>query len=299
MARTEFSLRIVRSDGQEFLLGDGSFWVLSMNDMSDWIALDYSIETFDNVLTDGSTLVSKRVNERDRTLRAVYWGRDRTGARAQAIAFFNPKYTYEAHIMYMGRKRWVEGEQYAFDCPISDDRTPTQITWTLLCLDPYFRSESHNEQAFGDSEPRFGFPYVSIAREKPEGGLHIQGAPASVLLYDGLNTVYNDGDVPTYYQVVIEADGNIQNPTINKDGRFVKVVDTLNAGDRLVIDFESSPPKVEKNGVNCIQSCSRDSNFTGMKMQTGGNVFSFTLDNVENKPLARVQVLFYRKYLGV
>lgn len=167
MPRTEFSLRIVRSDGQEFLLGDGSYWVLSMNDMDDWISLDHEVSTFSNVLTDGSTLISKRIGEKDRTLRAVYWGSDRQGARAQAIAFFNPKMKYEAHITYMGKKRWVEGEQIGFDCQISDDRTPTQITWTLLCLDPYFRSESHNENAFGASEPMLGFPYVSIAEVIP------------------------------------------------------------------------------------------------------------------------------------
>lgn len=300
MARTEFSLRIVRSDGQEFRLGDGSFWVLSMNDMSDWINLDYQLETSANVLTDGSAFVSKRVGEKDRTLRAVYWGRDRAGARAQAISFFNPKYTYQAHMTYMGRTRWIEGEQYAFDCPISDDRTPTQITWTILCLDPYFRDESNNDFPFGSALPMFGFPYVShLNVQLPDGTKYPQGFLASKTIYDGQNTVYNNGDVPTYYKAVVTASGDISSPSIVKDGKFIKVLTTLHYGDVLEIDFESTPPRVTINRANSIHLCSRDSSFTDMRMQVGENVFKFDLDNEENRPLAEVKVLFYKKYLGV
>ena len=79
----------------------------------------------------------------------------------------------------------------------------------------------------------------------------------------------------------------------------MKYLGTMVAGDVLVIDFENAPPTVELNGVNAITDVSRDSSFTGMIMQTGANVFAFTIDNMENRSLAKVQVLFWRKYLGV
>lgn len=298
--REPFFLHIVRSDGQTLDVGDGTEWVLSMNDMSDWVPLDYGVETSANVLTDGSTLVSKRVNEKDRTIRCVYWGRDRKGVRDRVISFFNPKYSFEAHLTYMGRTRWCEGEQIGFEMGITDERTPPSFTWTLLCLDPYMRSEDGNQNSMTDAAPMFGFPYVSHMRTPlPDGSKKPVGSLASKMLYDGLNTVYNSGDVPCYYTIRMEAKGEVQSPTFTKDDRFIKVLDRFVAGDVLEIDFTKAPPTVTKNGVNIIGKCSRDSNFTGMAMQVGGNVFQYTCDNSANRPYMDVQILFHKRYLGV
>lgn len=293
-------MRIVRSDGAELELGDGTEWVLSMNGMDDWLDLDYNVQTSANVLTDGSTMVSKRVEEKDRTVSATYWGRDRTGVRDRVISFFNPKYYFQAHLTYFDRTRWCEGEQIGFDMPIVDERTPPALTWTVLCPDPYMRGEDGNANSLTDASPMFGFPYVSHARaplrngeKKPVGSL------ASKMLYDGLNTVYNSGDVPTYYTIRMEAMGDIQTPTFTKDDRFIQVLDRFVRGDVLEIDFTKAPPTVTKNGVNIIGKCSRDSNFTGMAMQVGANVFQYGCENSQNRPLMDVQILFHRRFLGV
>lgn len=300
MARYPFTIRIVRSDGQEMSLGDGTEWVLSMNSMDDWVEMDYSVETSANVLTDGSTLVSKRVNEKDRTLSAVYWGRDRLAAREAVIAFFNPKHSFAAHLTYFGRTRWCEGEQIGFDCPIVTEHTPTQITWTLLCLDPYLRSESFNENSLTDAAPMFGFPFVSHTRRPlPDGAKKPVGFLASKRLYDGLNTVYNSGDVPTQCVIKMVARGHIESPTFTKDDKHITVMSTFEDGDVLSIDFTQAPPTVEINGESSIQMCSRDSDFVGMGMQVGANVFNYDCANQGNRPYMDVQVNFYRKYLGV
>ena len=70
-------------------------------------------------------------------------------------------------------------------------------------------------------------------------------------------------------------------------------------GDTLIIDFEAAPPTVTKNGADIIAACSRDSNFVGMEMRVGTNVFNYTCDNAENRPLMDVTVRYYAKYLGV
>ena len=293
-------MRIVRSDGAELELGDGTEWVLSMNGMDDWLDLDYSVVTSANVLTDGSALISKRVAEKDRTISATYWGRDRTGERDRVIPFFNPKYSFEAHVTYFDRTRWCEGEQIGFDMPIVDERTPPTLTWTLLCLDPYLKSEDGNENSLTDAAPMFGFPYVSHLRAPlPDGSKKPVGSLASKMLYDGRNTVYNTGDVETWYIIRCTAKGEIQTPTFTKDDRFVKVLTTLHDGDVLEIDFTKAPPTVEINGKNSIQLCSRDSNFTNMGMQVGENVFNYSCANEVNRPLMDVRVLFHKRYLGV
>ena len=300
MAHEHFSMRVVRSDDKEMSFGDGSYWVLSMNGMADWVELDYSVSTSDNVLSDGSSVIGKRVAEKDRTMEAVYWGRDRKGVRDEVISFFNPKFSFKAHVTYFGRTRWCEGEQIGFDCPMVMENTPTKITWTLLCPDPYLRSESGNENSLTDSAPMFGFPFVSHFRTPlPDGSKKPVGFLASKMLYDGLNTIYNNGDVETYYAIRCECKGAVKNPTFYKDDRFVRMVGDYQDGDVILIDFRKAPPLVTVNNVNQIQACSRDSNFTGMAMQVGANVFQYACDNKENRPYMDVQILFNKKYLGM
>lgn len=298
--RSPFSMRVVRSDGQEMSFGDGTQWVLSINGMEDWIALDYDVTTSENVLSDGSCVVGKRVQEKDRTMEAVYWGRDRKGVRNEVIPFFNPKFSFKAYVTYFGRTRWCEGEQIGFDCPMVMENTPPKITWTLLCPDPYLRSEYGNENSLTDSAPMFGFPFVSHIRELlPDGTRYPEGFLASKTLFDGLNTIYNTGDVETYYKIRCECKGVVKNPKFTKDDKFVKLLGNFGDKDVIEIDFEAAPPRVTVNGENRIQDTSRDSNFIGMQMQVGENVFNYTCDNVANRPFMSVQINFWKKYLGV
>lgn len=300
MAHDAFKIHIVRSDGRTLDLGDGTYWVLAMNRMDDWLDLDYTVNTSANVLTDGSSFLTERVEEKDRTISATYWGKDRKGVRDLIIPFFNPRYTYEAHLTYFGRTRWAEGRQIGFDMPITDERTPPTLTWTLLCMDPFLRSEDHNESSLTDAAPMFGFPYVShVRQELSNGERYPVGFLASKMLYDGLNTIYNSGDVETYYRIVCSFDGPVTNPKFTKDDRFVQVRRAFKDGDELEIDFETAPPRVLVNGTNAIQLCSRDSNFTGMQMQVGPNVFQYGGSTTAERAYMHVQVLFYKRYLGV
>ena len=298
--RSPFFMRVVRSDGQEMSFGDGTQWVLSINGMEDWITLDYDVTTSENVLSDGSSVVGKRVQEKDRTMEAVYWGRDRKGVRDEVIPFFNPKFSFKAYATYFGRTRWCEGEQIGFDCPMVMENTPPKIMWTLLCPDPYLRSEYGNENSLTDSAPMFGFPFVSHIREPlPDGTRYPEGFLASKTLFDGLNTIYNTGDVETYYKIRCECKGVVKNPKFTKDGKFVKLLGNFGDKDVIEIDFEAAPPRVTVNGENRIQDTSRDSNFIGMQMQVGENVFNYTCDNAANRPFMSVQINFWKKYLGV
>lgn len=294
MARSPFTIRIVRSDGQEMSFGDGTEWVLSMNSMDDWVEMDYSVETSANVLTDGSTLVSKRVNEKDRTLSAVYWGRDRLAAREAVIAFFNPKYNFAAHLTYFGRTRWCEGEQIGFDCPIVTEHTPTQITWTLLCLDPYLRGEDIHDESMQDAYPMFTFPFQSFV---PNTTIP-SGCVSSLRVYDGLNTVYNNGGVAAPFRISCEFGAAIVNPTFHINGKFVQVVTSFVAGDLLVIDFMAAPPTVTVNGENAIQKCSRDSVFVGQVLDVGSNEFWYEVEQGDVNTMT-VSIVHYDRYLGV
>lgn len=297
-------MRIVRSDGAE-LYATGNFstngWTVAWQGLQDFLSLPLSISTSANVLTDGSTLVSKRVDECERTASIVYVGpRGRREVRDEALAFFNPKHSFEVHVTHMGVTRWCEGELAEVSCPIREDRRPCELTFTLLCLDPYMRGEDGNDYSLQDSRPMFGFPFVSHMRKPlPDGTKKPVGFLASRMIYDGLNTVYNSGDVPTSYRVQVTASGTLINPTFTKDGKFVRYVGTLHDGDVYVIDFEGAPPTVTLNGRNVISGCTRDSTFVDMSLKTGPNIVTFAIDNSANLLYADVRILYNKRYLGV
>ena len=301
------SVRIVRSDGAE-LTADGGYeggWTVSWEGLRDFNSLPITLSTSANVLTDGSTLVSKRVDECERTASIFYKGpRDPASVRDECLSFFNPKHSFAVHVNHMGRTRWCEGELADVKCEILADRFPCQATFTILCPDPYMRSEDGNDVPMTGSSPMFGFPYVSHFKAPlPDGAKKPVGSLASKMLYQsGENatyTVYNSGDVPCYYVIRMRALGEIETPTFTIRDRHIQVLDTFETDDVLTIDFTSAPPRVLKNDENVIGRCSRDSNFTDMQLDVGANDFGYTCGNVVNRPLMDVRVLFNKRYLGV
>ena len=297
-------MRIVRSDGEE-LYATGNFstngWTVAWQGLQDFLSLPLSISTSANVLTDGSTLVSKRVDECERTASIVYVGpRGRREVRDEALAFFNPKHSFEVHVTHMGVTRWCEGELAEVSCPIREDRRPCELTFTLLCLDPYMRSEDGNDYSLQDSRPMFGFPFVSHAKQPTSRGERFPvGFLASKTIYDGKNTLYNGGAVPCPYRVVIKGKVDIKNPKFTKDGKFVHYLGTVRAGEELIIAFDELPPKVYLDGKNVTMGCSRDSTFVDMWMDVGKNIVQFTMDNAEQMVNTDVRILYNKRYLGV
>lgn len=291
---------IERSDGQHFVMGTGTGWKLPDDSIEEWNSLDYAITSRENVLADGSRELGSRVNEKERYIEgAQYWGSNGVAERQRAITFFNPKYTFRVHITYHGRTRWCAGSQSGFKASTHNIYDKPVITWSIRCFDPYMRDENDHDKSFGDEIPYFGFPYVDLA-DTPSAPLdYPAGAIASIAVFDGVNTIYNQGDVVTPYKVVIKAKAHIVNPMISKDGKFVKVITDMKAGDELVIDLDAKMQKVTINGENAVQKTSRDSVFDGMEMVPGANRFQFACDNEENVSLVDVKVLFNDSYLGV
>lgn len=289
-------MKIVRSDGRVLETRPGG-WTVEESKLENWDTFEQEITTSANVLTDGSSLVGKRLGEIDRTAYLAYLGNDKTllEQQTEAKTFFNPKYTFQVHMTYNGRTRWVEGELDAFQCALYKGLMVTEVAFTILCLDPYWRDEDGNDRSLTDSDPYFGFPFMSYLEEDGT----VLGFAPSILIFDGKNTLYNNGDVPCAYTVKMEFTGECVNPSFTKNGRTVKVLDTMQKGDILEIDFQSSPPTVTKNGENAMRKVSRDSVFTGMELDVGSNEVSYAIDNTENLSLMYVTVFHHERYLGV
>lgn len=296
---SNIQMKIIRSDGRVLETRPGG-WTVEESKLENWDYFEQEITTAANVLTDGSSLVGKRLGEIDRTAYLAYLGNDKTllEQQTEAKTFFNPKFTFQVYMTYNGRTRWVEGELDAFQCVLYKGMMVTEITFTILCLDPYWRDADGSENSLTDAKPMFGFPFVSIYNPNPGAERKIRGFVSSVLIFDGENTITNDGDVPCKYTVRIEFSGNVVNPYFEKNGRRVTLIDTMQDGDVVEIDFQASPPTVTKNGTNCIQKASRDSHFTGMELEVGENIVKYGNENEANA-FMNVKVLHNKRYLGV
>ena len=291
------SLRIVRDDGKT-IVADGQWsggWAVEWEGLADFLDLPIDLSTSANVLTDGSTLISSRVAEVERTATIVYAGqRDPAQVRDEALAFFNPKHSFEVHVTHLGRTRWCEGELAARQCVIQPSRYPCRVTFTLLCLDPYMRGEDVHDDTMTDASPFFTFPFRCFL---PGPGVSA-GCVASVRVYDGLNTVVNSGGVPAPFRITARFEQPITNPTFHVNDRHVGIVYQFKVGDVLVLDFMAAPPKVTLNGENSIQRCTRDSTFVGMVLGVGANTFWYEAEAGDVNTMS-VSIVYYDRYMGV
>lgn len=291
------SIRIVRSDGAELTAGGGygGGWTVSWEGLRDFNSLPISLSTSANVLTDGSTLVSKRVDECERTASIFYKGpRDPASVRDECLSFFNPKHSFAVHVTHMGRTRWCEGELADVKCEILADRFPCQCTFTVLCPDPYMRGEDIHDETMTDARPMFTFPFRCFA---PGPGVSA-GCVASFRVYDGLNTVINSGGIPAPFRIRAEFGDAITNPRFTVNDKFVEMEYQFKAGDVLVIDFMASPPQVTLNGESSIHRCTRDSVFVGMALDVGRNQFSYTAERGDTNTMD-VSIVYYDRFMGV
>lgn len=289
-------LHIVRDDGLEFDI-DNRVWMIPNDGLENWANLPHSVSVQENASYDGGVVTNRRIGSVDRSVHAELASPDDNARmRMEAIRFFSPKHTYEAHLTYQGRTLWCEGEQYAFKCDTGNIYQPVTFDWTILCPMPYLLSEDDFGKDVALIKGKFGFPYHSVVQSTPEG-VYKRGFVMGVYAFDRVVDITNDGDVTTYPRVVISASGTVENPRISIGQKFVRYVGTLQANDQLVIDFEQRPPRVTLNGKNAMHKVDRASSFTSFQIDVGDTTFEYDADSGEN--VMSVSLYYRKRYLGI
>ncbi len=278
--------RLVRDDGAQ-LLADGADWLLTAIDGAS--APEYELFSQDNANGDGSTLTGKRVKARDLQLDASALSITHNPIlRTRALAFFNPKHTYKVYLTYMGTTRWLPAELAAFSAPNTQVNLPQTWSAYFLAVEPYWQSLDDFGQDIAAETPRWGFPYM----DHPARGVLV-----SVYNFAREVVFEYDGDVPAYPTITLTADGEVENPKIVKDGAFVRLLDTLTAGDTVVITTSPRRIGITKNGANALNRVDRASDFTGLQMQPGTNIVRYEADHGDNQ--LHVVLRYTKQYLGV
>lgn len=293
----DVKMRIVRSDGEELILGDGEWRILNEG-LENWANLNYNVFSSEIPSYDGAIVTSKRVGSVDRTITAECRSKDQDKSRSHAIWFFNPKYRYEAHLTYRGRTRWCSGEQIGFKASEGNMYKKPTITWTILCPNPYLQSEDDFGQDIGENVGKFAFPWVSFL---PTEYGSVSGtnkyAIASYHKFVQKIDIFNDGDVASGMRIVIRALGDVVNPSIRLGEGHVRILKTMEAADVIELDAVSRPPSVTYNGENALNLVDRNSSILNLNVEVGETTLEYDADDGYQN--MSVSVYWNKQYLGV
>lgn len=296
MALGDVTARIVRSDGEEFIIGDGDWRILNEG-LENWANLPYNVYSSEIPSADGAIVTSKRVSAVDRTIIAECKGDNPDELRANAIRFFNPKYSYDVHLTYRGRTRWCKGEQIGFMASEGNMYRRPQLTWTILCPNPYLLSESDFGEDIAEVVPMFAFPWYSAIGDVSGKMRTNKGAVVSYHAFTKSVDISNDGDVATGMKIVIRASGHVKNPSIRLGDGYVRVLKELKDGDVLDLDVVSRPPQVTINGENAMHYVDRKSSILNLRIDVGDSTIEYDADDGYQN--MSVSVYWNKQYLGI
>lgn len=289
--------RIVRSDGQEMTIGDGTWRILN-DGLENWSQLTLSVSSTEIPSYDGALVTSKRVPAQDRSVRATCDTSDKNKQRARAIWFFNPKYTFSVYAKYMGRTRWTKGELLGFKASEYNIYQPVQIDFTILSANPYLQSVSDFGKDIAEVVGKFGFPWVSFLPVS-QGSLPVAntGWVASHHTFSKQVDIVNDGDVSSAMKVIIKAKGDVKNPMVKVGDGFIRMIVNMVEGEVIELDATGRPPTITYNGKNSMHKLDRNSSILDMLIGVGTTTIEYDADDGEQ--LMSVSVYYNKQYLGV
>ena len=282
-------IKFIRSDQKTFVLGTGSWRILSKG-LQGIDFPNFSVYSDKNGVGDGALLSGKRIDDRDIQIKCRSVDpKNNQVIRETTLAFFSPKYSYKIYITYQGITKWIEGELQGFSCPSENIYRPMELTVKFYCKDPLLKSVDDFGKDIASIKGGFGFPYIECTQAK------VIPCYASIYSYNHEVIINNDGDAMTYPRVTINFTGSARNPKIYKDNYYVRILGSFSEGDVVNIDFENCT--IRKNGVNWIQNIDRSSTFTQMGLELGDNKIGFMADDGDGN--MAVYVYYNKLYLGL
>ena len=283
------SIKMIREDGKSFLINNNS-WMIPSDGLSGFGDVNNEIGTENILYNDGDNETYSRIDSVDRTVKFTVANTiENEPLRHRAIEFFNAKRSYKCIIHYMGLERWCEGKLSKVAISEGNIYKPVTVQFTLKCLKPYFYSMDNFGKDIASVMPLEGFPFHSYAKWG--------GHPTGYYNFGRSVSIVNDGDVETKARVVINALGDVTNPSFFINGKYVKVLDTMARNDSIEINFDSVPPTVKKNGVNIMGKCDRASEFSDMDIRQGDNIIKYEAE--QGDTLMTCSVYYNKRYLMI
>ena len=134
------TVKFIRDDGKEFLI-DNVTWKIPSDGLVGFDSVPHEIKTQANAQMDGSKTQSKRVAEKDRTVKAVLVNRNLNSTMREIVQrFFGVKRDFKVFVNYNGNEKYCEGSLYAFSMPTENIYGFITMEVTILSPQPYLLS---------------------------------------------------------------------------------------------------------------------------------------------------------------
>lgn len=276
-------IRLVRDDNVEFILGTGGDFRIPSDGLDGFGSLDNDITMNSNAFGDGSQKAGERLGHKDRTVKAIVRDiRKNVVLRQQALNFFKFKHNFKLYVTYMGITRWCEGSLHKLQVSEGNIYEPVTIQFTILSESPYLKSVDNFGKDIAEIIPMIGFPYINTSK----------GMPTGIYNFEKEVNICNDGDVDTFCKAVFTANGDVVNPKLLVNGKFVRIKTNMVKDDVVVMDFTTPKPKITKNGMNIMGATDRTSDLSEMQLNVGDNVIGYSADDGDSSMEVSI---FYNK----
>jgi len=250
-------------------------------------ASSYTINTA-NTEQDGATVTSTKVNQREIVITGdIEENENKLKNRDCLIRFFDPHSQGTMFITRNNISRKIQYNVSSLSFPTNKMYNRIEFTLSLECTeDPYFSDAKNRGNYLTLINPQFTFPLV-ICPTKIMG----------YKMFKPYMPLINDGDKETGIEIIATAKrGKVDNlKFILNNNEYIKVNQTLEQWDVLQINTNPRKKSVLLNGVNIINKIDRTSTFFSLRI--GKNILRYECDNGSTN--VDINVLFYRKYLGV
>lgn len=286
----ERTILIERDDGKRFICGSAYDWRLKKDSLDAFGEVANEITYTDNGNADGGFISSTRLSSVDRTIQLAYIRKDRNDIERRLVtSFFRVANTFKIYVTYNGRTRWADGVIARFAIGTKTDiRDLLEVSVTFTFANPYWKSSDDFGKDISALTPMMAFPYLS---QKDVG------TTAGRFVFSQELTLENDGDVQSLFVAKITANGACTNPKIIIGDAYVRVIDEMQQGDVITMDFTATPPIIKKNDENFIGHCDRTSDFSGMKLALGNNTIRYEADDGSDN--LDVSIYYNKLYLTV
>lgn len=251
-------------------------------------AAEYLVSLDENALLDGAYITSEKLSPRNIGINFCVTDRKNSEIyRHYLISAINPKKAGTLIIERSGISRKIDfrvnGAPTFTQNNIFTDRL--HVSLNLICPDPWFCDVQQTDLDMAEVTPLLTFPFNSVK------GV---GISSGVLWRSKEMEISNTGDGPTGVIVEITANGSIENPYVECNGKYIKAIYTMKTND--VMEFSTVERKkgIRVNGKSMV-NYDRKSVF--FELPVGTSVLQIGAKSGSGNASAKIK--YSLRYLGV
>ena len=256
--------------------GEGTIYTLTNNKNYTLYKVDgleppkANINTSENATTDGSTLNSVKVPQRNLVLYMSIEGDVETN-RINLYKYFPYKKNIELYYKNDTRDVYIEGYVESINVGHFDEKQIAQIS--IICPQPYFKAIDEVVNYFSEVSSLFQFPF-NIAKE---------GIEFSAITTNVRKSIVNTGEVESGLVIELKSIGTVVKPTIYDVIKRTKMTlnFTMQINDLITINTYQGKKSITltRNGVttNAMGYMTPDSKW--LSLDLGDNVYAYECES--------------------